>query len=198
MIEKLKQDLIDNLEPYGYPASALSASSDVAVRSLCHSLEELNPTPNPATIDAALSEGIWRVLFSDAPPPSNGFFGPFKGKAFQVVDVPRLRYENRLCLFDGACEVSLVADWVVRSKDEWRVRFKTIKFSLFGSSLPAFQFPAGTERTWRLSYVDADLRLVRAALDGGRSTSRQLGLVAEGEGEARDSYLFVMQREKAL
>lgn len=41
----------------------------------------------------------------------------------------------------------------------------------------AFDFPAGVERTWRLTYTDESLRIVRAAKDGG------------------DEYLFVLVRD---
>ena len=50
-------------------------------------------------------------------------------------------------------------------------------------------------RTWLLTYTDADLRLVRAGVDGGRSTARELGLVSADEGQAADAYLFVLTRE---
>ena len=56
------------------------------------------------------------------------------------------------------------------------------------------EFQAGTERTWCLTYVDADMRLVRAGVDGGQSTARRLGIV-QAENEAKDAYLFVMTKE---
>ena len=37
-------------------------------------------------------------------------------------------------------------------------------------------WPEGTERTWLLTYTDEDTRIVRAGVDGGRSTVRDLGL----------------------
>ena len=64
-------------------------------------------------------------------------------------------------------------------------------------TLPAIQFPEGTERTWLLTYTDDDTRLVRAGVDGGRSTARELGLIREGEGEAADAYLFYLTRVSA-
>jgi len=75
-----------------------------------------------------------------------------------------------------------------------RVAFRTIQFSIFGLGLPAITFPEGTERTWLLTYTDGDTRLVRAGVDGGRSTAREVGLLEKDEGEAADSYLFVLTR----
>ena len=68
---------------------------------------------------------------------------------------------------------------------------------LAGQALKPIGFPAGTERTWLLTYTDADTRIVRAGVDGGRSTARELGLIKKGEGEAADAYLFVLTRAPA-
>ena len=54
-------------------------------------------------------------------------------------------------------------------------------------------FPAGVERTWVLCYTDDNTRVVRAGVDGGRSLVREAGLVSGGE--AKDAYLFYMERE---
>ena len=50
-------------------------------------------------------------------------------------------------------------------------------------------------RTWVLTYTDSDTRVVRAGVDGGKSTARSLGLVEEGVGEAKDAFVFFMTRE---
>ena len=55
--------------------------------------------------------------------------------------------------------------------------------------------PRPTHRTWVLTYTDDDTRVVRAGVDGGKSTARSLGLVEEGVGEAKDAFLFFMTRE---
>jgi hypothetical protein len=46
----------------------------------------------------------------------------------------------------------------------------------------------------QLTYTDEDTRIVRAGVDGGRSTARELGLIAKEAGEAADAYLFVLTR----
>ena len=41
-------------------------------------------------------EGSWIVLYTDAPPPSNGQLGFLKGIAKQVIDLDGGRYRNEL------------------------------------------------------------------------------------------------------
>ena len=54
-------------------------------------------------------QGTWKVRFSDAPPPSNGALGPFRGRAFQVVDVDSRTYSNELSV--GPLDVKLSATY---------------------------------------------------------------------------------------
>jgi hypothetical protein len=101
-------------------------------------------------------------------------------------------------LFGGFLDISLQADFSPSSDASLRVYFRTLTISLGGLRFPPIRFPAGTERTWLLSYTDADFRIVRAGVDGGRSTAREVGLIPKGEGEAADSYLFVLTRAPKL
>lgn len=192
----LKKTIIELLQSSGgaFPTSNLPALEAGRVNDLFRRLEDLNPTPDPASINIQSADGCWRVLYSNAPPPSNGQFGPFRGNALQIVDVGNVKYENRLTLFDGGLKLSLLADWKVRDTNTWRVTFRSISFQILGVQLPAIKFPTGTERTWCLTYVDNDLRIVRAGVDGGVSVSRQLGLVEKSQGESKDSYLFIMEK----
>jgi hypothetical protein len=50
-----------------------------------------NPAPPPPLVD-----GPWIVLYTDAPPPSNGQLGPFTGVAKQVINLKRGTYTNEL------------------------------------------------------------------------------------------------------
>lgn len=106
----------------------------------------------------------------------------------------------QLSLFGGVLDVKLTATFEqsepppASSAVALRVAFRNIQFSLLGARLPPIKFPEGTERTWLLTYTDADTRLVRAGVDGGRSTARDLGLLEQSEGEAADAYLFVLTR----
>ena len=161
---------------------------------------------NPLTdSDAAIAalQGAWRVRWSDSPPPSNGALGPIRGAALQVVDVPSRTYTNELALVGGLLEVKLRASFAPKLDGDYggatalRVAFESIAISILGLGLPPIAFPEGTERTWLLTYTDDDTRLVRAGVDGGRSTARDLGLLDRSEGEKADSYLFVLTRDRA-
>mmetsp|Transcript_64999 Transcript_64999/g.89319 ORF Transcript_64999/g.89319 Transcript_64999/m.89319 type:complete len:366 (-) Transcript_64999:253-1350(-) len=162
------------------------------IDTLARELETRDPTSKPATEGIAALDGRWRVRFSDAPPPSNGALGPFVGEAYQVVDVLRKVYSNQLML--GPLNVTLSADFRPRDDRSLRVAFKTLDFAVLGQRLFGIRFPEGTERTWLLSYTDTDTRIVRAGVDGGRSTARELGLIDSEEGQNADAYLFVMTR----
>jgi hypothetical protein len=101
-------------------------------------------------------------------------------------------------LLDGLLDVTLRADFTPSTDSSLRVAFRTLTLSLGGLSLPPFTFPAGTERTWLLTYTDDDFRVVRAGVDGGKSTARDVGLIPKGEGQPADSYLFVLTRAPKL
>jgi len=190
----LKASVLDVLAPFGDPALNVPEATFDEVDAICKQLEARNPTSAANCVSAL--EGAWRVRFSDAPPPSNGALGPLRGRAYQIVDVASRTYTNELSLFGGGVKLSLAADFEQpsASKAALRVAFRTLTATLGGVSLPPIQFPTGTERTWLLTYTDDDTRVVRAGVDGGRSTARELGLIAKGEGEAADAYLFVMTR----
>ena len=195
--EDLKEKVLNSLAPFGDPALNVDASTFNAVNSACKELEAKNPAKTKAAAIGGL-QGTWKVRFSDAPPPSNGALGPFRGRAFQVVDVDSRTYSNELSV--GPLDVKLMATFEEgtappsSTATALRVAFKSIAFSVFGLALPKVSFPEGTERTWLLTYTDSDTRLVRAGVDGGKSTARELGLIDQAEGEAADSYLFVLTR----
>ena len=111
----------------------------------------------------------------------------------RIVDVAKRRYANELRLFGGNARVTLEASFT-GDAEELRVTFRSIRLVLFGTQLFEKQFPPGVERTWCLSYTDASCRVVRAGVDGGRSIVREAGLVAQNAGEAKDAYLFFMER----
>ena len=195
VVAAVKADLLQVLAEFGVPARGLTPAARERVEDLCTQLEAYNPTPCPATSGVAALDGDWCVRYSDAPPPSNGMLGPFAGDARQIVDAKASSYENRLDL--GPLTVSLLASFTARDDSSLRVRFETLTPSLFGVGPPPIRFPEGTERTWLLTYTDADTRIVRAGVDGGRSTARELGLIDEDEGQAADAYVFVLTRNPA-
>ena len=195
VVAAVKADLLQTLAEFGVPARGLTPLAREQVETLCTQLEAYNPTPRAATSGVAALEGDWCVRYSDAPPPSNGMLGPFAGDARQIVDATASTYENRLDL--GPLTVSLLASFTARDDSSLRVRFDTLTPSLFGVGPPPIRFPEGTERTWLLTYTDADTRIVRAGVDGGRSAARELGLIDADAGQAADAYVFVLTRNPA-
>jgi len=191
---------------------SMRESDRPAVRSLLSDLESLCAVSAPAR-DARM-EGPWIVLYTDAPPPSNGRLGFLEGIAKQVIDLNEGTYRNELYVGgDGAdgdenawLSAILDARWyewdgvylddpaadddgsgggtavAAAEKDPgattWKVDFESITLSLFGASIFTQRFEAGTSRTWRMSYLDDDTRIVRA----GRT----------GRGE--DDWIFYMRR----
>mmetsp|Transcript_20862 Transcript_20862/g.41504 ORF Transcript_20862/g.41504 Transcript_20862/m.41504 type:complete len:166 (+) Transcript_20862:324-821(+) len=160
-------------------------------------------------------EGPWIVLYTDAPPPSNGQLGPFKGVAKQVIDLQKGTYKNELWVggsgtdedenawlgavleatwkeWDGVYldnDASVTAAATATSSGNsnnnidhgattWRVDFLSLTLSIF--QLPIFtqKFKKGTARTWKMTYLDGDTRIVRA------------GKTGRGE----DDWIFYMRR----
>ena len=176
------------LAPFGAPALFVPAKIAAAVDAKCLELEQSTTKPPLEALD-----GAWRVVYSNAPSPSNGALGPLRGDGLQIVDVAKRRYANELRLFGGSARVTLEATFT-GDAEELRVTFRSIRLVLFGNQIIEKQFPPGVERTWCLSYTDASCRVVRAGVDGGRSIVREAGLVAKNAGEAKDAYLFFMER----
>ena len=177
------------------------------MHSLLANLETLCPLSEPAR-DARM-EGPWVVLYTDAPPPSNGQLG-FKGIAKQVIDLKDGQYRNELYVGgsgpdsdqDAWLTAILDATWtewdgqyldaedgslaapessnanIDHGATTWKVDFKSLTLSLFGIPLFNQQFKVGTSRTWKMTYLDDDTRIVRA------------GKTGRGE----DDWIFYMRR----
>ncbi len=176
------------------------------------------------------------MLYTDAPPPSNGQLGPFsvfKGVAKQVIDLQKKTYKNELYVggrgtdedenawlsavleatwqewdgvyldrgdrddhgdHDGNDDTSIntrtrtavdstavdstAAAAVDHGATTWRVDFVSLTLSIFQVPIFTQNFQAGTARTWKMTYLDDDTRIVRA----GRT----------GRGE--DDWIFYMRR----
>jgi hypothetical protein len=140
--------------------------------------------------------GTWHVWYTDCPPPSNGKLGPFQGTAGQAIEGSDTRaYKNLLSVppndwltavlegvwedWDGALLDDAAAqgetkatngetspknlDW---GANHWKVTFLNLRISIFGFPLFTKEFPAGTARVWRTTYLDDDIRVVRAGKTG--------------------------------
>jgi hypothetical protein len=135
--------------------------------------------------------GPWVVLYTDAPPPSNGQLLIWKGIAKQVIDLQCGRYTNELYVGgkgpdedqDAWLKAVLDARWeewdgiyMDNSGDTapggdygastWKVTFETLKISLFNIPMFTQQFKEGTARTWKMTYLDDNTRIVRAGKTG--------------------------------
>mmetsp|Transcript_23709 Transcript_23709/g.51291 ORF Transcript_23709/g.51291 Transcript_23709/m.51291 type:complete len:204 (+) Transcript_23709:392-1003(+) len=178
---------------------SLDTPQRTQVHSLLSNLETQCPIPEPAR-DTRM-EGPWIVLYTDAPPPSNGQLGFLKGIAKQVIDLEGRRYRNELYVggsgvdedegawltavldakwdewdgvyLDDSSEVVGVGS--AKSVNEgdvdygattWKVDFESITLSLFQIPIFTQQFKAGTSRTWKMTYLDDDTRIVRAGKTG--------------------------------
>ncbi len=183
-------------------------------------LESLCPLSEPAR-DIRM-DGAWEVLYTDAPPPSNGQLGLFKGVAMQVIDLQNKRYRNELYI-GGSTKTSgdindgekvavnvddvwltavLDAEWTewdgvyldspsLQQRPEmqyldnidhgattWKVTFASISFTLFKIPIFTKTFDKNTTRTWKMTYLDDETRIVRA------------GKTGRGD----DDYVFYMRR----
>ena len=162
-------------------------------RALCE-LEALNPAARPAESPAL--EGCWEVAYSNAPPPSDGTLGPFRGAAFQDIRLADGTYVNRLAVPPGAwLGARLRAGWEALDDRRWLVTFSDVTVSLFGGRLDVFtkRFSSGTTRVWEHTYVDDAFRVVRAArtaaaLDRGAARGRR---AAAGD---EDDCVFALRR----
>jgi hypothetical protein len=162
-------------------------------------LEALNASKEPNRDDRFLGE--WHVWYTNCPPPSNGQLGPFRGTSSQVIqDDATKSYQNLLAVppnqwltatLDGVWD-----DWDgifldTKSKasetgtdwgaTHWKVTFVQLQICLLG--VPAFTQPFGPEtcRIWRTTYLDDEIRIVRA----GRT------------GRVDDEYVFYTRRTPA-
>ena len=211
--------------------SVESTHSREQLHALLSNLETMNPLSEPAR-DPRM-EGSWVVQYTDAPPPSNGQLGIFRGVAKQVINLKDKRYRNELYVGGGRGSGSgsgssstgantddggdvqgawltavLDATWDewdgvyldspadveqqsssidnnVRGypgKDRgamtWKVDFVSITLSIFQIPLFTQQFKKGTSRTWEMTYLDDDTRIVRAGKTG----------------RGQDDWIFYMKR----
>lgn len=160
---------------------------------LCQ-LEEKNTNREPNR--DSNSFGTWHVYYTNAPPPSNGELGPFRGGVKQSIqDASTKSYKNLLSVppydwlsavlegiweeWDGiyldsdddndkSCSniTSEKRDW---GTDHWKVTFLNLKITLFQKfTIVNTVFPPNTSRVWRTTYLDDEIRIVRAGKTGRR------------------------------
>lgn len=157
-------------------------SQNQSPESLLKRLESMNACKEP---NRSLSHnGLWHVWYTNCPPPSNGKLGPFEGSAQQFIPTEGQGYQNLLNVndwltatldgvweeWDGQLLVEGPFDATRTSRDwgaeHWKVTFRTLQIALFGFPLFTKTFPAGTSRIWRTTFLDDDVRVVRAGKTG--------------------------------
>lgn len=155
------------------------------IRSIAESLETINnPTPRPALSE--LPGGMWKCLYTNAPGPSGGKLGPFVGRVYQDVNMASKQYANILKVGKKGTEpwltARLVATWEVKDEDTWEVLFKHLELRVFGRAVLHREFK-NVRRLWRMTYLDDQLRIMRA----------------KRPGKADDqAFLFVLQRDNGV
>ena len=139
---------------------------------------------------------MWRVAYTNAPAPSNGRLGVFSGASFQVVDATRRRYSNVLSVPpENWLRCELRARWDVLEDDAlWLATFESVEIKVFDRFVLGKKVWGEGEvtRVWRTTYVDDDVRVVRAA----RTREAEAAGAARGR-RAREGEdcLFVMTKE---
>lgn len=114
-----------------------------------------------------LMEGDWNLVYTTNEGSSAGKIGPLVGDVVQNVNLADGVYLNYVRL--PGIEGALTASWDVLPKNQWRVKFEQIKFSIFG--IKVVEKPLGAVGTWRFTYLDEDLRILYAA--GGKNTAKE-------------------------
>ncbi|KAL3781014.1 hypothetical protein HJC23_007910 [Cyclotella cryptica] len=198
----MRHSLLKNITRAGTDRGrSASPSQKDHIHSLISKLESLCPLSEPAR-DPRIN-GPWVVLYTDAPPPSNGQLMLWRGVAKQVIDLEGGRYRNELYVGgsgidedqDPWLKAVLDASWeewdgvyLDDSKGKaasadygastWKVTFERLSISLFDLPIFTQQFKQGTARTWKMTFLDDSTRVVRAGKTG----------------KEEDDWLFYMRR----
>lgn len=91
--DELKSQVLLAIEPTRRGLSA-TESQKLEIERKIRDLEAVCPIKEPAR-DSRMAGG-WEVLYTTAPPPSNGQLGPFVGVAKQDIDLENKSYKNIL------------------------------------------------------------------------------------------------------
>lgn len=147
--------------------NGISASPDVKLKinDCVKQLEKINPT-KALTSDSAL-DGTWRLVYTSNEGSSAGKLGPFVGDVEQKINLNDGIYYNSVTLGPKLVRGTLSATWDVKNTKLWTVKFQDITFELFGIKVLQKSL-GGTVGTWRMSYLDEDMRILYAI--GGKNT----------------------------
>lgn len=109
-LDDLKSQILESIEPTKRGLSA-SAEQKSTMEAQIRALEAACPLTAPAR-DPRMGGG-WEVLYTTAPPPSNGQLGPFVGVAKQEIDLDGGGYKNILQVGENNWLTAVLdASWV--------------------------------------------------------------------------------------
>lgn len=159
--EETKRRLFDacsHVQPNGLKATV---QQRLDILSLIEIMEASNPTRNPAT--SKLMEGFWKLVYTTAETGGNvGKFGPFVGDVYQDLNPSQYLIQNIADVKFPPIRGVLVADQLVNDKTSWKITFDKLEVSVFGVKFIKKKFPANIVRLWEITYLDRDLRILRA------------------------------------
>ena len=145
-------------------------------------LESKNPTSKPAY--SSKMNGFWRMLYTDFSPPStsSGKLGPFIGEVYQDLDSNNNIIKNILNLSFPPLTGALIAKQRILNDNTWAIEFDRVGNKLFNRiNLPTTKFKPGDQiRLWEITYLDADLRIMRAR---------------RPEVDTKESFIFILKKE---
>jgi hypothetical protein len=115
-------------------------------------LESICPIKEPAR-DIRMG-GLWEVLYTTAPPPSNGQLGPFIGTANQKIDLDNGTYSNILEI-GGSSSSEVGEETNTSSKKPWLTAVLTASWEEWDGTLLEEKGDGG-EKIWRDAVVDVN------------------------------------------
>ena len=146
-------------------SNGIKASEGVRgeVAKIVKDLEALNDIKTISS--SPVMNGNWKLLYTTNDGSSAGRLGPFIGRVDQLIDVSGSKYINYVRL-GGVVRGALSATWDNLSPKLWRVKFIDLEISVFG--IPVTKKPLNAQGTWRMTYLDEDIRVLYA--QGGKNT----------------------------
>jgi len=176
--EIAKQRLGDAMKKCGKNGVKATKEARIEIAELVKVLEASTPTRKPAYSEKM--NGYWRLLYTDFSPaaPSSGQLGPFIGDVFQDLDGRANVIKNILKIGFPKIEGVLVAKQRIKDDVTWEITFDYV-YNSFKTDPKYFD---GKEiRLWEITYLDQDLRIMRAR---------------RPESSRESAFIFVLTREE--
>lgn len=183
-LDKTKLLLFEQLQICQPNGINVSLDKRELINNIVIDLESKNPTSKPAY--SSKMNGFWRMLYTDFSPPSTsaGKLGPFIGDVYQDLDSNNNIIKNILDLSFPPLTGALIAKQSILNDNTWSIEFDRVGNKLFNTiNLPATRFEPGSQiRLWEITYLDTDLRIMRA---------RRPGIIDK----PKESFIFILKKE---